>query len=68
MKPWQVAGWTEHQDKRVDGRAGNPARLLLTAGQVPEHTQAEALLKVSRLALCWADKGYDSDAFVLSRA
>ncbi|MEQ1531424.1 MAG: transposase [Methylococcales bacterium] len=47
----------------VDG-LGNPVRLLLTAGQVSEHTQAEALIAGFRADFVLADKGYDSDAFV----
>jgi transposase len=47
----------------VDG-LGNPVRLLLTAGQVSEHTQAEALIAGFRAGFVLADKGYDSDAFV----
>jgi len=43
---------------------GNPVRLLLTAGQVSEHTQAEALIEGFRAGFVLADKGYDSDAFV----
>jgi transposase len=43
---------------------GNPVRLLLTAGQVSEHTQAEALIAGFSADFVLADKGYDSDAFV----
>jgi transposase len=43
---------------------GNPVRLLLTAGQVSEHTQAEALIGGFLAGFVLADKGYDSDAFV----
>ncbi len=43
---------------------GNPVRLLLTARQVSEHTQAEALVEGFRAGYVLADKGYDSDAFV----
>jgi transposase len=43
---------------------GNPVRLLLTAGQVSDHTQAEALVGGFRADFVVADKGYDSDAFV----
>lgn len=42
---------------------GNPVRLL-AAGQVSEHTQAEALIGGFRTDFVLADKGYDSDAFV----
>jgi Transposase DDE domain len=47
----------------VDG-LGNPLRLLLTAGQVSEHTQAEALIAGFSADFVVADKGDDSDAFV----
>jgi len=47
----------------VDG-LGNPVRLLLTAGQVSEHTQAEALIAGFRADFVLTDKGYHSDAFV----
>jgi transposase len=43
---------------------GNPVRLLLTAGQASEYTQAEALIDGFRADFVLADKGYDSDAFV----
>jgi transposase len=43
---------------------GNPVRLLLTAGQASEHTQAEALIEDFKADFVLADKGYDSDAFV----
>lgn len=43
---------------------GNPVRLLLTAGQTSEHTQADALVDGFCAEWVIADKGYDSDAFV----
>lgn len=43
---------------------GNPVWLLLTARQVSEHTQAEALIAGFRTNFVLAGKGYDSDAFV----
>lgn len=43
---------------------GNPVRLLLTAGQVSGHTQAEALVDGFKAGFVLADKGYGSDAFV----
>ena len=43
---------------------GNPVRLLLTAGQVSEYTEAEALIDGFQAAFVLADKGYDSDSFV----
>jgi transposase len=43
---------------------GNPVRLLLTAGQVSEHTQTEALMAGFSADFVLADQGYDSDGFV----
>ena len=43
---------------------GNPVRLLLTAGQTSEYTQAEALIEGFEAGYVLADKGYDSDQFV----
>jgi transposase len=43
---------------------GNPVRLLLTAGQTSEYTQAEALIEGFAAGDILADKGYDSDRFV----
>jgi len=43
---------------------GNPVRLLLTAGQTSEYTQAEALIEGFDADYVLADKGYDSDQFV----
>ena len=43
---------------------GNPVRLLLTAGQTSEYTQAEALIEGFEAGYVLADKGYDSDRFV----
>ena len=43
---------------------GNPVRLLLTAGQTSEYTQAEALIAGFTANYVLADKGYDSDRFV----
>lgn len=43
---------------------GNPVRLLLTAGQTSEYTQAEALIEGFVAGYVLADKGYDSDRFV----
>ena len=45
---------------------GNPVRLLLTAGQTSEYTQAEALIAGFKMDYVLADKGYDSDQFVQS--
>ncbi len=44
--------------------SGNPVRLLLTAGQTSEYTQAEALIEGFEAGYVLADKGYDSDQFV----
>lgn len=43
---------------------GNPVRLLLTAGQKSEYTQADALIEGFDAQYVLADKGYDSDVFV----
>ena len=43
---------------------GNPARLLLTAGQASEYGQANALIEGFEADYVLADKGYDSDEFV----
>jgi transposase len=45
---------------------GNPVRLLLTAGQTSEYTQAEALIEGFEAGYVLADKGYDSDRFVFA--
>jgi transposase len=45
---------------------GLPARLLLTAGQTHDVTQAPALLAGFRPRVVIADKGYDSAALVAS--
>ncbi len=43
---------------------GNPVRAILTAGQVADITQAEALIAGFVADTVLADKGYDADAFV----
>ena len=43
---------------------GNPLRLILTAGQVADCTQAELLLTSITTQNVLGDKGYDSDATV----
>ena len=43
---------------------GNPLRLILTAGQVADCTQAELLLIGITAENVLGDKGYDSDAIV----
>jgi hypothetical protein len=40
---------------------GNPVRLMLTAVQTSEYTQAEALIEGFEAGYVLADKGYDSD-------
>ena len=45
---------------------GNPLALSLTAGQVHDITQAEALLALVEPDALLGDKGYDADAFVAS--
>jgi transposase len=42
---------------------GHPLRMILTAGQVHEATQAFALIDGLTLVSLIADKGYDNDAF-----
>ena len=43
--------------------AGHPLRLILTAGQVHEATQASALIEGLTLISLIADKGFDNDGF-----
>lgn len=43
---------------------GNPLRVILSAGQITDIEQAEALIKDQPAEFIVADKGYDSDAFV----
>ena len=43
---------------------GNPLRVILSAGQIADIEQAEALIKDQPAEFIVADKGYDSDAFV----
>src|SRR4029078_9517404 len=43
---------------------GLPVKLVLTAGQVDDVTQAEALIAGVPFAVVIADKGYDSQAVV----
>lgn len=47
----------------VDG-LGNPLQFQITAGQVHDITEAEALLPPAPVEYVLADKGYDADAFV----
>jgi transposase len=42
---------------------GNPLRVILSAGQIADIEQAEALIKDQPAGFVVADKGYDSDAF-----
>ena len=43
---------------------GNPLRVILSAGQMADIEQAEALIKDQSAGSVVADKGYDSDTFV----
>ena len=43
---------------------GNPLRVILSAGQIADIEQAEALIRGQSDEFIVADKGYDSDAFV----
>ena len=43
---------------------GNPVRLIVTAGQVADVTQAEALVSGLKVEHVIADKGYDSSGLV----
>lgn len=43
---------------------GNPLRIILSAGQIADIEQAQALIKDTPADFIVADKGYDSDAFV----
>ncbi len=43
---------------------GNPLKVILSAGQVADITQAAALIKDQPAEFIVADKGYDSDTFV----
>ena len=49
----------------MDG-LGNPVRLLLTGGEAADITQAQALIDGFDALSIVADKGYDSNAFVVS--
>ena len=51
----------------MDG-LGNPVRLLLTGGEAADITQANALIDGLEAMMIVADKGYDSNEFVLSIA
>jgi transposase len=51
----------------VDG-LGNPVRFILTAGNVNDIVQAEALIRGLSFDKLLADKGYDSDRFRASIA
>ena len=43
---------------------GNPLRFILTAGQVSEYGQANALVEGLSADFILADKGYDSNVFI----
>ncbi len=45
---------------------GNLVCLILTAGQASEYDQANALIEGFSVNCILADKGYDSDAFILA--
>ncbi|KEQ14431.1 transposase [Endozoicomonas montiporae] len=44
---------------------GNPVRFILTAGQASEYGQANALIEGMTPDFVLADKGYDSNEFIL---
>jgi transposase len=44
---------------------GNPVRLILTEGQSSDYTKAEELITGFQSEYVIADKGYDSDSFVI---
>lgn len=45
---------------------GNPVRFILTAGQYSEIRQADALIEGFSADYVIADKGYDSDLFIVA--
>lgn len=45
---------------------GNPVRLILSEGQASDYTKADDLIAGFSADYVIADKGYDSDTFVLS--
>jgi len=45
---------------------GNPVRFILTAGQYSEIRQADALIEGFSVDYVIADKGYDSDLFIVA--
>ena len=45
---------------------GNPVRLMITEGQASDYQKAEDLISGFQTTFVIADKGYDSDAFVLA--
>jgi len=45
---------------------GNPIRLILTEGQASDYTKADDLIEGFSADYVIADKGYDSDTFVMS--
>jgi transposase len=45
---------------------GNPVRIIITAGQTSDYQKAEDLITGFQADYIIADKGYDSDAFVLA--
>ena len=45
---------------------GNPVRIIITAGQTSDYQKADDLITGFQADYVIADKGYDSDAFVLT--
>lgn len=45
---------------------GNPLKLLLTGGEASEYGQANALIDGYQAGFVLADKGYDSDSFIMA--
>jgi transposase len=58
-----VARRPEHQNSYRRRGIGCPLRMILTAGQVHEVTQASALIDGFTLISLIADKGFDNDTF-----
>lgn len=69
-----LRGWS-HEESRSRGAQttnlhvaldglGNPLRVILSAGQIPDIEQAAALIHDQPAEILVANKGYDSDVFV----
>lgn len=54
--------WTDHQIHMLADALGRPLRLVVTAGQAGDVTQAPALLEGRVAKAVLADKAYDSNA------